>query len=101
MSFSGLMSMLDAATDDLAMLINHLDMDGTPSSMPNVTPMSEEKAHTNGDGLPSKIRTASQESPIKNNGHPSHLSLRSDRIHNVEGRSLCRVPRRRLHLFRI
>jgi hypothetical protein len=33
----GLMLMLDAATDDLASLINCLDLDASPSSTPNVT----------------------------------------------------------------
>lgn len=71
---AGVLSMLDAATNDLERLISHLDLEATPGSVPrNNAPTREFDA----TGAPSLPMRAIPESPVKRHGTtPSLSSLR-------------------------
>ncbi|EGO19639.1 hypothetical protein SERLADRAFT_443108 [Serpula lacrymans var. lacrymans S7.9] len=74
----GVISILDAATNDLAQLINHLDLEATPATPDRTpfksSPFSAEK-HKN-DGSPVKNRLTA-DSPLKNGLRASLASLNS------------------------
>ncbi|KAG5650532.1 hypothetical protein H0H81_011921 [Sphagnurus paluster] len=61
-SEDGVLSILDAATNDLAQLINHLDLEATPAT-PDMTPLKPYGSATSSKGSPG---TYELESPTKN-----------------------------------
>ncbi|KAF9219060.1 hypothetical protein BS17DRAFT_439592 [Gyrodon lividus] len=63
---NGVMSLLDAATNDLAQLINRLDLEATPGS-PDMTPMSQRSPFSleRPNGAPPSKNRLTLESPVK------------------------------------
>ncbi|KAG6865214.1 hypothetical protein C0991_004415 [Blastosporella zonata] len=61
----GVLSILDAATNDLAQLINHLDLEATPVT-PDMTPLRPLNAPLSSAKSGDSTRTYSQDSPTKN-----------------------------------
>src|ERR1700683_2059946 len=64
------MSVLDAATNDLAQLINHLDLEATPGSPDAQRSPSYKigRGNNHPGGSPVRQRVLAMESPVKNSG---------------------------------
>ena len=67
------MSVLDAATNDLAQLINHLDLEATPGSPHDRLPIQRSPSAANAMGFnpgesPVRKRALALESPVKKSG---------------------------------
>lgn len=73
---SGVLSILDAATNDLASLINRLDLEATPCST-NGSPVRLSPSQRNGDDSPIKRRFVQRDSPLKTELRECTASMQS------------------------
>ncbi|EED82544.1 predicted protein [Postia placenta Mad-698-R] len=72
----GVLSILDAATNDLASLINRLDLEATPCST-NGSPVRLSPSQRNGDDSPIKRRFVQRDSPLKTELRECTASMQS------------------------
>ncbi|OCH91742.1 hypothetical protein OBBRIDRAFT_833966 [Obba rivulosa] len=73
----GVISILDAATNDLASLINRLDLEATPASSANTSPIRLTPFQSGGQESPLKKRAVTMTSPLKTELRESMASISS------------------------
>ncbi|EMD32355.1 hypothetical protein CERSUDRAFT_108803 [Gelatoporia subvermispora B] len=73
----GVLSILDAATNDLASLINRLDLEATPASSANSSPIKPTPLQGSGQESPLKRRAGTLTSPLKMELRDSTASISS------------------------